>query len=88
MVNIKLENVSKKYGEVDAVNDLTLDIHDGEFLTILGPSGCGKSTIIRMIAGLEEVTSGKVIFDKEIVNEKLPRDRNISMVFQNIRSLW
>ncbi len=83
MVNIKLENVSKKYGEVDAVNDLTLDIHDGEFLTILGPSGCGKSTIIRMIAGLEEVTSGKVLFDKEIVNEKLPRDRNISMVFQN-----
>jgi len=83
MVSIKLENVSKKYGKFEAINDITLDIRDGEFLTILGPSGCGKSTLIRMIAGLEEVTSGNIFFDTEIVNEKLPRDRNISMVFQN-----
>jgi multiple sugar transport system ATP-binding protein len=79
-----MEDVSKIYGEdVVAVRDMNLDITDGEFIVFVGPSGCGKSTALRMIAGLEDITKGKVFIGDEVVNDKPPRDRDIAMVFQN-----
>jgi multiple sugar transport system ATP-binding protein len=77
--------LTKRYGSgaVTAVNELSLDIADGEFLVLVGPSGCGKSTALRMVAGLEEITSGEVMIDGEVVNEVHAKDRDIAMVFQN-----
>ena len=84
MAQITLRNLVKRYGDGHpAVNDVSLDIADGEFMILVGPSGCGKSTLLRMIVGLEDVTSGEVLIDGERVNEKAPRDRNLAMVFQN-----
>ena len=85
MTKVSLNDVSKtfKNSSTDAVSKVNLKIHDEEFLVILGPSGSGKSTLLRLIAGLEDLTSGDVYFDSEIMNEVSPRDRNISMVFQN-----
>ena len=84
MSTITMENLVKRYGDgYPAVNDVSLDIGDGEFMILVGPSGCGKSTLLRMIAGLEDVTSGDLLIDGERVNEKAPRDRNLAMVFQN-----
>ena len=84
MAEVTLEGVSKVYGEdVVAVRDISLDIRDGEFVVLVGPSGCGKSTVLRMIAGLEEITSGKVFIGNEVVNDLPPRDRDVAMVFQN-----
>ncbi len=83
MSTISIRNVSKGWNNVFAIKDLSLDIHDREFLVLLGPSGCGKTTTMRMIAGLEEPTSGQITFDGEDVTHLAPRERDISMVFQN-----
>jgi multiple sugar transport system ATP-binding protein len=84
MAEITLNNVSKIYGDgYHAVNEVSLDIGDGEFMILVGPSGCGKSTLLRMIVGLEDISSGDLLIGGERVNQKAPRDRNLSMVFQN-----
>ena len=83
MSTISIENVSKGWNNVFAIKDLSIEIHDREFLVLLGPSGCGKTTTMRMIAGLEEPTSGRILFGGEDVTDLAPRDRDISMVFQN-----
>ena len=83
MSAISIHNVSKGWNNSFAIKNLSLDIHDREFLVLLGPSGCGKTTTMRMIAGLEEPTSGQITFDGEDVTNLAPRERDISMVFQN-----
>ena len=83
MASVKLENVSKSWGNFKAVDDFNLTIHDKEFLVLLGPSGCGKTTTMRMIAGLEELSSGNIRIDNIIVNDLEPKDRDVSMVFQS-----
>ena len=84
MANLKLENIEKIYdGKVKAVEDFNLDIADKEFIILVGPSGCGKSTVLRMIAGLEDITSGSLYINEKKVNEAEPKDRDIAMVFQN-----
>ena len=84
MASITLNNIVKKYDDGHpAVNDVSLDIDDGEFVILVGPSGCGKSTLLRMIVGLEDITDGELLIGGERVNEKAPRDRNLAMVFQN-----
>jgi multiple sugar transport system ATP-binding protein len=83
MAQLLLRNVSKVYDEhVKAVDALDLEVADGEFMVIVGPSGCGKTTILRMIAGLEEVTQGTISIDGTIVNDISPKDRDVAMVFQ------
>jgi multiple sugar transport system ATP-binding protein len=84
MAEVKLEGVSKIYdGKVTAVRDVDFTINDKEFVVLVGPSGCGKSTVLRMIAGLEEITAGTVSIDGKVVNDVAPKDRDIAMVFQN-----
>ncbi|MGF9660643.1 sn-glycerol-3-phosphate ABC transporter ATP-binding protein UgpC [Arthrobacter crystallopoietes] len=84
MASITLNHLVKQYGDgFPAVNDVSIDIADGEFIILVGPSGCGKSTLLRMIVGLEDITSGDLLIDGQRVNEKAPRDRNLAMVFQN-----
>ena len=83
MAVVKLENVSKSWGDFKAVDDFNLTIEDEEFLVLLGPSGCGKTTTMRMIAGLEELSSGTIKIDDIIVNDLEPKDRDVSMVFQS-----
>src|SRR6187200_1463112 len=84
MAEITMKNIVKTYGDgFAAVNDVSLDIADGEFMILVGPSGCGKSTLLRMIVGLEDITSGDVLIGGERVNDKAPRNRNLAMVFQN-----
>src|SRR5690242_2082703 len=84
MAAISMKNIVKRYGDgFPAVNDVSLDIGDGEFMILVGPSGCGKSTLLRMIVGLEDITSGDLLIGGQRVNQKAPRDRNLSMVFQN-----
>jgi multiple sugar transport system ATP-binding protein len=84
MAEISLRHVYKIYdNKVVAVSDFNLDIHDKEFVVFVGPSGCGKSTTLRMIAGLEHITSGELYLDGEKINDVLPKDRNMAMVFQN-----
>lgn len=83
MSTVTFEGVSKKYGEVLAVDRLNLEIRDGEFMVLVGPSGCGKTTSLRMIAGLEDITEGTLKIGDSIVNEKAPKDRDIAMVFQS-----
>ena len=84
MATVKLTNVKKIYsGNVTAVHDFNLDIADKEFIVFVGPSGCGKSTTLRMVAGLEDISEGTVEIDGEVVNDLQPKDRHISMVFQN-----
>ncbi|MGW4032187.1 ABC transporter ATP-binding protein [Streptomyces sp. NPDC004838] len=81
---ISLHHVTKRYGRgTRAVDRFTLDIEPGEFIVLLGPSGCGKSTVLRMIAGLEEITDGELLLDGEPANDMPPRDRSMAMVFQN-----
>ena len=83
MAKVILEKVSKFYGDVEAVKKIDLEISDNEFLVLVGPSGCGKSSTLRMIAGLEAIDEGKIIIGEKTVNELEPRERNVSMVFQN-----
>ena len=83
MAEVLLRNVIKRFDNVEAVRSINLDIPDNEFVVLVGPSGCGKSTTLRMIAGLEEVTSGDIYIGGEIVNDRPPKDRDIAMVFQN-----
>jgi multiple sugar transport system ATP-binding protein len=81
---ISIQHIVKTYGDgFQAVNDVSLDIEDGELMILVGPSGCGKSTLLRMIAGLEDITSGELLIGGERMNEKAPRERNLAMVFQN-----
>ena len=83
MATVTFEHVTKKYGDVLAVNDLNLEINDGEFMVLVGPSGCGKTTSLRMIAGLEEITAGTLRIGDKVVNDVAPKDRDIAMVFQS-----
>jgi multiple sugar transport system ATP-binding protein len=83
MARVVLDHVTKKYGDVVAVNDLSLEIRDREFLVLLGPSGCGKSTALRMIAGLEDLSGGQIAIGDRVVNDVEPKDRDIAMVFQS-----
>lgn len=83
MARLQLRNLEKDYGQFRAVHGINLDVEDGEFMVLVGPSGCAKSTTLRMIAGLERVTGGEIRIGGELVNDKTPGDRGISMVFQN-----
>ncbi len=84
MAKVKLENVKKIYNNtVVAARDINIDVEDGEFVILVGPSGCGKTTILRMIAGLEEITEGNIYIGDRLVNDLMPKDRNVAMVFQN-----
>src|SRR5215469_7240607 len=84
MAQIVLDHVDKVFaGGVKALDDLSLEVREGEFMVLVGPSGCGKSTALRSIAGLEEVTSGTISIGERVVNELPPKDRDIAMVFQN-----
>ncbi|MEO1701023.1 MAG: sn-glycerol-3-phosphate ABC transporter ATP-binding protein UgpC [Pseudomonadota bacterium] len=84
MATVSIENVSKDYGNnVRAVNDVSLDIEDGQFIVLVGPSGCGKSTLLRMVAGLETITDGEISIGDRVVNNVDPAKRDIAMVFQN-----
>ena len=84
MASVEMRNIVKRYGDgFPAVNDVSMDIADGEFMILVGPSGCGKSTLLRMVVGLEDITSGDMVIGGKRVNDKAPRDRNLSMVFQN-----
>jgi len=83
MAQVVLEELTKKFDEVVAVREMNLTIKDREFIVLVGPSGCGKSTTLRMIAGLEEITSGKIFIGDRLVNDLPPKDRDIAMVFQN-----
>ena len=84
MAGITMRNSVKKYGDgFPAVNDVSIDIADGEFMILVGPSGCGKSTLLRMIVGLEDITSGDMMIGDRRVNDLAPKDRNLAMVFQN-----
>ncbi len=84
MATVALKDVTKVFGDgTVAVDNVSLDVGDGEFMVLLGPSGCGKSTVLRMVAGLEDPTSGAILLDGELANELAPRDRRIAMVFQD-----
>jgi multiple sugar transport system ATP-binding protein len=83
LASVAFRNVFKSYGPVRVVRDLNLEITHNEFVALVGPSGCGKSTTLRMVAGLEDITSGTISIDGRPVNDLLPRERNIAMVFQN-----
>jgi multiple sugar transport system ATP-binding protein len=83
MARVLLKNLNKKYDETHAVKDVNLEIRDREFVVLVGPSGCGKTTTLRMVAGLEEITSGEISIDGRVVNDLPPMDRDIAMVFQN-----
>ena len=83
MYSVDFNNVTKKWGDVTAVDQINLHINDGEFVVLLGPSGCGKTTTMRLVAGLEDITDGEIKIGDEIVNDVDPRKRDVSMVFQN-----
>lgn len=83
MAQVLLRDITKRFGNVTAVDNISLDIHDREFIVLVGPSGCGKSTTLRMVAGLEEITAGQISIGDTVVNDVPPKDRDIAMVFQN-----
>src|SRR5690606_30640308 len=83
MASVTYDHVYKRWGDVIAVNNLSLDVKDGEFLVLVGPSGCGKSTALRLLAGLEEISEGNIYIGDRLVNDVPPKDRNIAMVFQS-----
>ena len=83
MARVDIRNLKKAYGAVKVIHGVSLDIRDGEFVTLVGPSGCGKSTLLRMLAGLEPITEGTIQIGERIVNDMPPKERDIAMVFQN-----
>src|SRR6201993_3318425 len=83
MATITYEHVTKRFDDTTAVADLSIDVADGEFLVLVGPSGCGKTTALRMLAGLEEQTTGDIFIGERLINDVAPKDRDIAMVFQN-----
>ena len=83
MADVSIRQIYKQYGAVEVIHGLDLEIADGEFVVLVGPSGCGKSTMLRMIAGLEEISGGEIAIGGRVVNHVEPKDRNIAMVFQN-----
>jgi multiple sugar transport system ATP-binding protein len=83
MASVTFDHVTKRFGDVTAVNDLSIQIADKEFLVLVGPSGCGKSTALRCLAGLEDITEGQIMIGDQIVNDVAPKDRDIAMVFQS-----
>lgn len=83
MASVTYDHVTKRFGEVVAVDDLSIEIEDKEFLVLVGPSGCGKSTALRCLAGLEEISNGQIFIGDQVVNDVTPKDRDIAMVFQS-----
>lgn len=83
MTTLSIRNLTKKYGQLTALEDFSLEISSGEFMVLLGPSGCGKTTVLRCIAGLTDITSGEIYIGSELVNKLPPKDRDVAMVFQN-----
>jgi multiple sugar transport system ATP-binding protein len=83
MGRLSLRGIHKRYGGIDVIKGVDLDVNDGEFLVFVGPSGCGKSTMLRMIAGLEEISEGELLIDGERANDVRPTDRGAAMVFQS-----
>src|SRR5579859_5833901 len=83
MARVQFDHVYKRFGKVEVVHDINLDVNDKEFLVLVGPSGCGKSTLLRMVAGLEELSEGDIYIGDRVVNNVPPKDRDIAMVFQN-----
>src|SRR5438876_8337679 len=83
MARLAIRSLNKKFDEVHVVKDVNIDIRDKEFVVLVGPSGCGKTTTLRMVAGLESITSGSVLINEKVVNQLAPMDRDIAMVFQN-----
>ncbi|NOY99460.1 MAG: sn-glycerol-3-phosphate ABC transporter ATP-binding protein UgpC [Chloroflexi bacterium] len=83
MASVTYKNVVKRFGDVTAVNNMNFEVADKEFLVLVGPSGCGKTTALRLLAGLEEITSGEISIDGKVVNDVAPKDRDIAMVFQS-----
>ena len=87
MASMELRQIRKNFGAVEVINGVSLAVSEGEFVALVGPSGCGKSTILRMIAGLEEISGGEITIGQTVVNDMTPRERNIAMVFQSLRAL-
>src|SRR4029453_12492385 len=83
MASVQLKDVRKAFGRVEVVHGVDISIRDGEFVALVGPSGCGKATLRRMVAGLEEITSGEIRIGDRVVNNIPPKARDIAMVFQN-----
>ena len=83
MASVTYDHVFKRFGDVTAVNDMNVAVADKEFLVLVGPSGCGKTTALRLLAGLEEISDGKIIIGDRVVNDVAPKDRDIAMVFQS-----
>jgi multiple sugar transport system ATP-binding protein len=83
MARVRFDHVTKAFGDVIALRELDLEVYDGEFLVLVGPSGCGKSTALRLVAGLEEPTDGRIFIGDRVVNELAPKDRDVAMVFQS-----
>ena len=83
MANVTIDNVIKRYGAAQVMHGVSVDIKDGEFVVLVGPSGCGKSTLLRMLAGLEEISEGTISIGGRVVNDVLPKERDIAMVFQS-----
>jgi multiple sugar transport system ATP-binding protein len=83
MAHVQFKGLSKRFKSVVALDDLTLEVGDKEFLVLVGPSGCGKTTALRCLAGLEEPTAGEIYIGDRLVNDVSPKDRDIAMVFQN-----
>ena len=83
MSSVTFQNVYKRFGDVTAVNNLSIEVADKEFLVFVGPSGCGKTTSLRLLAGLEEISDGQILIGDRVVNDVPPKDRDIAMVFQS-----
>ena len=83
MASVTYDHVTKKFGDFTALNDLNISIEDKEFLVLVGPSGCGKTTALRCLAGLEEISLGRILIGNQVVNDVPPKDRDIAMVFQS-----
>ena len=83
MAGLKLQDVRKNFSAVEVIKGVDLEVEHGEFVVFVGPSGCGKSTLLRMVAGLEETTSGRIVIGDRLVNDVEPRDRGVAMVFQS-----